>query len=103
MYKITVLSKIKPHSDAVYQLGVVKTDQAFKGYAVSYKVGKIERKDPILQLEVNKSSIKDLSNDILNETKGFKYQVTLKVVLKNTNHMEKLNLDRFILIQKQIQ
>ena len=33
--------------------------------------------------------------------KGFKYQITLKVVLKNTNQMEKLNLDQFILIQQQ--
>ena len=31
--------------------------------------------------------------------KGFKYQITLKVVLKNTNQMEKLNLDWFILIK----
>ena len=35
--------------------------------------------------------------------KGFKYQITLKVVLKNTNQMEKLNLDQFILVQQQKQ
>ena len=49
---------------------------------MSYKVEIIERKDPIVQLEASKSSIKDLFNDLLNETKGFKYQITLKVVLK---------------------
>ena len=27
--------------------------------------------------------------------KGFKYQITLKVMLKNTNPMEKFNLDQF--------
>ena len=27
--------------------------------------------------------------------KGFKYQITLKATLKNTNPMEKLNLDQF--------
>ena len=37
-----------------------------------YKVEIIEEKDPILQLEVCKSSIKDLLSDLLNETKGFK-------------------------------
>ena len=45
----------------------------------------IEKKDPIKQLEASKSSIKDLFSDLLNETKGFKYQITLKVTLKNTS------------------
>ena len=49
---------------------------------MSYKVEKIERKDPINQLEASKSSIKDLFSDLLNETKGFKHQITLKVILK---------------------
>ena len=46
-----------------------------------YKVEIIEKKDPIVQLEASKSSIKDLLSDLLNETKGFKYQVTEKVLL----------------------
>ena len=87
MYKMTVLSKIKPHSDVIdyfkelpfynkpiekpkvkrlknidrlaelpfyEQIGVIKTDQAFSGYAMSYKVKIIERKDPIVQLEASK-------------------------------------------------
>ena len=49
---------------------------------MGYKVEIIEKKDPIKQLEASKSSIKDLFNDLLNETKGFKYQITLKVMLK---------------------
>ena len=36
----------------------------------------------MIQLEASKSSIKDLFNDLLNETKGFKYQITLKVMLQ---------------------
>ena len=77
MYKMAILSKIKPHSDAVdyfkelpfynkpikkpkvkrlknidrlvelpfyEQLSVIKTDQTFKGYAMSYKVEIIEKK-----------------------------------------------------------
>ena len=115
MYKMVVLSKIKPHSDAVdyfkelpfynkptekpkvkhlknidrlaelpfyEQLSVIKTDQAFKGYAMSYKVEIIEKKDPIVQLKASKLSIKNLFSDFLNETKGFKYQITVKVLLK---------------------
>ena len=114
MYRMAVLSKIKPHSDAVdyfkelpfynkpikkpkvkrlknidrlaelpfyEQLSVIKTDQAFRRYAMSYEVEIIDRKDPIVQLEASKSNIKDLLNDLLNET-AFKYRITVKVLLK---------------------
>ena len=64
------------------QMSVIKTNQAFRGYAMSYKVEIIEKKDPIAQLEASKSSIKDLFNNLLNKTKGFKYQITVKVLLK---------------------
>ena len=47
---------------------------------MGYKVKIIERKDPILQLEASKSSIKDLFSDLLNEKKDFKYQITLKLI-----------------------
>ena len=115
MYKMAILSKIKPYSDAIdyfkefpfynepikkpkvkhlkiidllaelpfyEQLGLIKTDQAFGEYGMSYKVKIVGRKDPIVELEASKSSIKDLFSDLLNETKGFKYQITVKVLLK---------------------
>ena len=66
---------------------------------MSYKVEVTERKDPILKLELSKSSIKDLFSNLLNETKCFKYQITVKALLKNSNTMERLNLLQFILIQ----
>ena len=71
MYKMAILSKIKSHSDVINyfkelpfynkpiekpvkrlknidplaeQLSVIKTDQAFKGYAMSYKVEIVEKK-----------------------------------------------------------
>ena len=40
---------------------------------------------------------------LLNETKGFKYQIILKAMLKNTIQMVKQNLDQFISIQQQKQ
>ena len=55
-----------------HQLNIIKTDQAFNGYAVSYKVEIVDKKDFIVQLRASKSSIKDLFIDLLNETKGFK-------------------------------
>ena len=70
---------------------------------MSFKVEKIEQKYPTNQLEASKLSIKNLLNDFLNETKGFKYQITLNVLLQNTNQIEKLNLDQFISMQKQNQ
>ena len=82
------------------ELNVTKTYHAFRGYAMSYKVAAIEKKDPIQQLEASKSSIKDIFSDLLNEAKGFEYQVVLEVMLKNTSQMEKLNLKQFILIQQ---
>ena len=137
MYKMTILSKIKSHSDAVHyfkelpfynksiekpklirlknsdrlveipfyeQLSVIKTNQAFKEYVMSYKVEIVERKDAIVQLEASKLSIKNLLSNLLNETKGFKYQITVEaLLLKNTSAMEKLNLGQFILIQHQKQ
>ena len=68
-----------PFSD---QLNIIKTDHTFSGYAMSYKVEIVDKKDLIVQLEASKSSIKDLFNDLLNETKGFKYQITMKVSFK---------------------
>ena len=42
----------------------------------------MKKKDPIKHLKASKLSIEDFFSDLLNETKGFKYQVTLKVTLK---------------------
>ena len=41
------------------QLRLIKTYQAFRGYAMTYKVEIIEKKDPIVQSEARKLSIKD--------------------------------------------
>ena len=49
---------------------------------MSYKVELVEKKDLSIQLEATKSSIKDLLNDLLDGTKGFKYEITIKVELK---------------------
>ena len=46
------------------------------------KVEIIERKCSIVKLEASKSRLKDLFRNLLNETKGFKYQITVKVLLK---------------------
>ena len=63
-------------------LHAVKTDKSIKGYAMTYKAGLIDKKDPLTQLEAIKSSIEDLFNDLLDETKSFKYHIKVR---KNTN------------------
>ena len=64
------------------RLSKIKTDQTFKGYAMSYKVEIIDKKDPLAQLEASKSSIKDLFNDLLDEKEDFKYHITAKILSK---------------------
>ena len=110
---MTTLSEIKSHSDVIdyskelpfynkpiekpvkrlknidplaEQLSVIKTNQAFKEYAMSYKVETVEKKDPIVQLEASKLSIKNLFSDLLSETKGFKYRITVEVLLNKYKH-----------------
>ena len=65
---------------------------------MAYKL--IDKKDLLSQLETCKSSIKDLFNNLLDETKGFEYQITVNILLKNTKAL-KLNLLQFISIQQQ--
>ena len=40
------------------------------------------KKNPIVQLEASKLSIKNLFSNLINEIKGFKYQITVKFLLK---------------------
>ena len=60
------------------QLNIIRTEHEFSGYEMSYKVEIVDKTDLIVQLETSKSSIKDLFIDLLNETRGFKYQITVK-------------------------
>ena len=43
---------------------------------MSYKVELIEKKYPLIWLEASKSGIKDLFNDLLDETKDCKCQIS---------------------------
>ena len=63
------------------ELSIVKTPKAFQGYARSYSIEIINLKDPSVQLTISKPSIKEIFKDLLDEIKGFKYQITLKVLL----------------------
>ena len=66
------------------ELSVVEISKVFKRYARyarSYKVEIIDSKDSLVQLEASRSSIEDFFKDFLNKMKGFKFQITVTVLL----------------------
>ena len=63
------------------ELSVAEISKALKRYARNYKTEIIDPKDPLAQLEAIKSSNEDLFEYLLNEMKGFKYQITVAVLL----------------------
>ena len=84
------------------ELSIVKSDQAFEEYEMSYKVEVIEKKDPLIQLKSSKSSIKDLFNDSSKEKfelKKYKeneiefslvyFNSTTKTVINSKFHLHK--------------
>ena len=73
------------------KLSIVKNKTAFSGYAQSYKVEIVDKRDVVTQLKASKVSIKELFKDLLIELKGFTYQNTLVVLLnkvKNNGEIE---------------
>ena len=63
------------------ELSITEILKTVKRYARSYKVEIVNYKDPLVQLEASKPSIKDLFKDLLNKMKGFKHQITVTVLL----------------------
>ena len=81
--KIKKLSNIRLLKELPFydELSIVKNKTAFIGYAQSYKIEIVDKKDVIIQLKSSKMIIKYLFKDLLMEMKGFKYQITLCVLL----------------------
>ena len=70
--KIKLLSNINLLAELPFheRVSIIKTDQGFSGYAISHKVEIVERKDPIVQLEASKFSIKDLFSNLIMKLKA---------------------------------
>ena len=81
--KIKKLSNIRLLKELPFydDLNIVKIKTAFSCYIQSYKVEIIDKRDVIVQLKSSKISIENLFKDLLVEVKGFKYQLTLHVLL----------------------
>ena len=63
-------------------LSIKEISKAFKRYANGFSIEIIDSKDPLIQLNSGKPSIKDLFKDLLYEMKGFKYQITMNISLR---------------------
>ena len=71
------------------ELSIVKNKTAFSGYAQSYKTEIVDKRDVIVQSKTSELSIIELFKNLLNELKGFKYQITLAILLsKVKNNVE---------------
>ena len=74
-----------------YELSIVENNTAFSGYVRSYKNEIIDKRDIVVQLKASEIAIKELFKDLLIGLKGFKYQITLAVLLskmKNSGETE---------------
>ena len=81
--KIKKLSNVQLLKELLFydELKISKNKTAFSGYARSYKIEIVDKRDVIIQLKASELSIKVLFKELLNELKGFKYQITLAVLL----------------------
>ena len=81
--KIKKLSNVKLLKELPFydDLTIVKNKTAFSGYAQSYKIEIADKKDVVAQLKASKIIIENLFKDLLVEMEGFKYQITLQVLL----------------------
>ena len=73
------------------ELNIVNNKIAFSGYARSYKIETVDKRDVIVQLKASKISILELFKDLLIELKGFKYRITLCILLskmKNSSEVQ---------------
>ena len=73
------------------KLNFVKNKTAFSGYTQSYKIEIADKRDVIAQLKSSDIAIKELFKDLFIELKGFRYQITLAVLLskvKNSGEVE---------------
>ena len=68
------------------ELNFVKNKAAFNSYAQSSKIEIVDKRDVVVQFKASKISIAKLFKDLLIELKGFKYQITLAVLLSKVKN-----------------
>ena len=73
--KIKSLSNVELLNELPFynSLGIKEISEAFKRYAKSFSIERVDKKDPLIQLNSSKPSIRDLFKNLLHEMDGFKY------------------------------
>ena len=82
--------EIKKLSKVVNELKITKINNVFSGYARAYKIEIVGKRDVVVQLKSSEISLKKLFKDLLIELKGFKYQITLKVILSKVKSSDEI-------------
>ena len=67
-------------------MSIVKSKSAFRDYARSYKIEIVDKRDTVAQLKASEIVIRKSFKDLLVELKGFKYQITLAVLLSKVKY-----------------
>ena len=71
---------------------ISQVEKALKGYTQSFDVELRDKKDPLLQLQKSRRAVEYLFNNLLVQTKGFKFVETLQVkFVKHSNDKKILN------------
>ena len=68
------------------ELGIAKNKNVFSRYAQNYKIEIFDTIDVIIQSKASEIVIKELFKDLLIEFKGFKYQITLTILLSKVKN-----------------
>ena len=69
-----------------HDLNIVKNKTEFSAYGRSYKIEIVNKKDVVVQLKSSEIALKELFKDLLLELKGFKYKITLCVLLSKVKN-----------------
>ena len=86
LFKVQLMKEL-PFYD---ELKITKINNAFSGYARTYKIKIVYKRDVVVQLKSSEISLKELFKELLIELKGFKYQIALKVLLSKVKSSDEI-------------
>ena len=74
---------------------ISQVEKALKGYTQSFDVELRDKKDPLVQLQKSRRAVEYLFNNLLVQTKGFKFVETLQVKFIKYSNDEKIQKNVF--------
>ena len=69
---------------------ISQVEKALKGYTQSFDVELRDKKDPLLQLQKSRRAVESLFNNLLVQSKGFKFVETLQVKFEKYSNYKKI-------------